>query len=495
MTRGQPTTRAPLREGAGVARNALFLVAGQLATTAVSFAVTAVLAWHLGAADYGVFFLAMTLVQSAFVLADFGQEYYVVGRIAQDASGAATLLGSGLLVRLVATVAIVPLLAGLGAVLGYPEATRAAISLTVAFFFLTSIRDGVNVVLRGLERMDVEAALRVASTILVAVAIAVAVVSGGRLTAVLVMQVLGAAAALVACWFAVRRVGIACPRPSLPIAVSILSGGAPFLLQAAVVGLQSSLDAILLSVFVPPSVIGWHGAAWKLVGTLLIPANVLAAALYPTLSRLQGAAQYEALLEEGLRATVVLGFLGAAGTFLFADAAIALIYGTQAFGPAAGNLRVLAAYLPLVFLDIVFGAAIMAAGKLTPWMRARLVSVVVALVVSVVLIPLSQSSLGNGGVGGAAGTVAAELVMFVAALRLVPFDRERLRGRLPQDVGRAAIAAVAMAAAASALRDSNIALRIGMSVTVYLASAGLLGAIRREDLRFIRDVVRLRSPG
>jgi O-antigen/teichoic acid export membrane protein len=495
VTRGQPTTRAPLREGAGVARNALFLVSGQLATTAISFAVTAVLAWHLGAADYGVFFLAATLAQSAFVLADFGQEYYVVGRIAQDPTGAATLLGSGLLVRLAASVVIVPLLAGLAAVLGYPETTGAAIWLTVASFFLASIRDGVTVVLRGLERMEVEAVLRVVSTILVAGAIAVAVVGGGGLAAVLVMQALGAAAALVACWFAIRRVGIAWPRPSLPIAVSILWGGAPFLLQAAVISSQSGLDAILLSVLVPSSVIGWHGAAWKLVGTLLIPANVLAAALFPALARLQASANYGAILEEGLRATVVLGFLCAAGTFLFADAAIALVYGTEVFGPAAGNLRVLAVYLPLVFLNIVLGAAIMAAGRLTPWIRAKLVSVVVAVVVSLVLIPLSQSSLGNGGLGVAAGTVAAELVMFAAALRLVPFDRARLRGRLPKDLGRGALAAVAMAAAAWATRDSDVVLRIGMSVAVYLASACLLGAIRREDVRVIRDVVRFRPLG
>lgn len=53
-------------------------MAGQLATAAVSFAVTALLARSLGARDYGVFYLAATLVQSAFVLADFGHEYYIV---------------------------------------------------------------------------------------------------------------------------------------------------------------------------------------------------------------------------------------------------------------------------------------------------------------------------------------------------------------------------------------------------------------------------------
>ena len=479
-----------MREGAGVARNASFLVAGQVATAAISFAVTAVLARNLGAQDYGVFYLAATLVQSAFVLADFGQEYYVVGRIAKDASGVATLLGTGLMLRLVGAIAIYLSLACLAAVLDYPEVTRAAISLTIIFFLLSSILQGVTIVLRGLERMDLEVVLRVASKTLVAVAIGLAVISGGRLTAVLVTQILGAAGAVIVCWFTVQRVGMARPRLSLPTAVSILSGGAPFLLWGVVVNSQSGIDALLLSVLAPPSVIGWHGAAWKLVGMLIFPANVLSAALYPTLSRLYGSAKYGGLLEDALRAMVLVGFLTAAGTYLFADTAIALIYGTDVFGPAASNLRLLAVYMPLVFVDIILGAAIMAARTLTPWILAKLGSVLVAAGVSVVLIPLSQSSLGNGGLGCAAGTVAAELVMLVAGLFLVPVDRVRLAVKLSKDIGRGATAAAAMAVAAWMTRDAQLLASMAIAVTAYFASVCLLGGIRREDVRLVTDVVR-----
>ena len=467
-------------------------MAGQVATAAVSFTVTAVLARHLGAQDYGVFYLAATLVQSAFVFADFGQEYYVVGRIAKDAGGAATLLGTGLVLRLAVAVAIYPLLACLAAVLDYPEATRAAISLTVIFFLLGSIPAGVNVVLRGLERMDLEAILRVASKTLVAVAIGLAVIGNGSLKDVLVAQILGAAAAAIVYWLAVRRAGMARPRLSGSAAVSILSGGAPFLLWAIVVNSQSSIDAMLLSVLAPPRIIGWHGTAWKLVGMLIFPANVLAAALYPTLSRLYGSAKYMDLLQEALRVTVLLGFLSAAGTYLFADTAIALVFGADVFGPAAGNLRVLAAYVPLVFVDIILGAAIMAAGTLTPWIRAKLGSVLVAAGVSVVLIPLSQSAFGNGGLGCAAGTVAAELVMFIAGLLLVSVDRVRLAVSLSKDFGRGAAAAAAMAVAAWTARGIGPLASMAIAVTTYFASVCLLGAIRREDVRFVRDLARLR---
>jgi O-antigen/teichoic acid export membrane protein len=477
-------------EGPGVARNTLFLVAGQLATAAVSFAVTAILARHLGARDYGVFYLAATLVQSAFVFVDLGQQYYVVARIAKKPSEAAGLLGTGLAIRLLGAIATYPLLAVLAALLDYPESTRQAISLTVIFFLLCSIGDGVSIILRGLERMDREAALRVASKTLVGVAIGLAVIGNGRLTAVLLAQILGAAAAVTVYWFSARRFGMMWLWPSPSTAASILSGGAVFLLWSVVVNAQSSIDALLLSVLAPTKVIGWHGAAWKVVGMLTFPANVLAAALYPTLARLYGSAKYGELLEDVLRATVLFGFLAATGTVLFADTAIALIYGGDVFGPAAGNLRVLAAYVPLVFVDITLGAAIMAARAMRPWILAKLGSVLVAAGVSVVLIPLSQSSLGNGGLGCAAGTVAAELVMFIAALFLVPVDRARLAVKLSKEIGRGATAAVAMAVAAWMMRDAAPLASMAIALTTYFANVFLLGAIRREDIRLLRDIVR-----
>ena len=342
--------------------------------------------------------------------------------------------------------------------------------------------------------MDLEAGLRVAARTLVAVAIGLAVIGDGQLTAVLIAQIFGAIAAVIVYWLTFRYAGMPRPRLSLPATVSILSGGAPFWLAGIAITAQSSIDALLLSVLAPAEIIGWHGAAWKLIGMVTFPANVLAAALYPTLSRLAGSAKYGDLLDEALRATVVVGFLGAAGTYLFADTAIAWIYGADVFGPAAGNLRVLAPYVLLVFVDIVLSTAIMAATSLTPWILAKLASVVVATGVSVVLIPLSQSSLGNGGLGCAAGTVAAELVMLVATLLLVPADRARLAGKLLMNLGRGAAAALAMGVAAWVLRDALALATMAMAVTTYFLSVGLLGAIRREDVRFVLEVVRFRLP-
>ena len=187
-------------------------MAGQIATAAVAFGVTAILARHLAAHDYGVFYLAATLVQSAFVLVDLGQEYYVVGSIARDRARTAVLFGTGLVLRLVVGVAAYPLLLGLGTLLRYPESTRDAISLTVVFFLIGAVGDGVTVVLRGLERMGLEAALRVLAKALVGIAIVLAVAAKGGLPAVLLGQVLGGVAGALVYGIALPRFGVARPR-------------------------------------------------------------------------------------------------------------------------------------------------------------------------------------------------------------------------------------------------------------------------------------------
>lgn len=479
------------QEGPAVARSVLFLVAGQVATAAISFGVTALLARHLGAGDYGIFFLAATLVQTAFVLVDLGQEYYLVRRIAVQPDDTRTLLGTGGALRLVVALATFPLLAGLAALLGYPDATRHAIALTVVVFGVGSIGDGVHLVLRGLERMDLEAALRVASKLAIGVATVVAVLAGGRLEAILGMQIVGSVAVVPVYYLALRRLRLTPPRLSLAATRSIVTGGAPFLLWALLVNAQPAVSALLLSVLAPPDVMGWYAAAFRLIGLLIFPATLVGVALYPPLSRLQvqSAARYHDLVASSLRATVLLGVLSAAGSYLFADAGVALVYGAG-FDAAAGNLRVFAAYLPVVFVDITLGAAIMAAGGQRAWIFAKFAALLVATGGGLVLIPLTQSGYGNGGLGCAAATVVSEGVMLAAALALVP----GVAAGLARDLARATAAALSMAAVAWLLRSTPLWVGASAAVSAYLATLVLLGAVRREDLRFLVDVMRLRPP-
>lgn len=485
----EPDRAGPADLGLRVARNTLVLVAGQVVTAALAFGVTALLARHLGAADYGLLVLAAAIAQVAFVVVDLGQEYDLVRAVATRGERPGTLVATALALRVAAGLLALPAIAGGLALLRYPPATRTVVWLTVAFFLLTALAEAVNLAFRGLERMAVETALRVAVKALAAAGVVVAVLAGGGLPAILAAQLAAAVLGLLPCLGVLPRLGPL--RVQWSMAGALLAGGSPFLLWNILIAARPTLDVLLLDGLASPDAVGWYGAAWRLVGLLIFPATLLGTALYPTLARLHARDPdgYAGLVAAALRAALMLGTLTAAGTWLFAPAAVDLVYG-EGYEPAAGTLKILTGYLALVFPDIVFGAALMAAHLQRPWIVAHVAVLALTAGLDLFLVPGLHAATGNGGLGAAAAVSAAEVVMLATALRFVPLPRARLLGALGRDAGRAAGAAAAMAGAAWLLRDTPAVGPVA-AVAAYAAGSVLLGGVRREDLAFLRAVVRL----
>ena len=61
-----------------MARNALYLALGQAATTALAILLTGALGRWLGAADYGTYYVLITMSTSALMLLEWGQSLWVV---------------------------------------------------------------------------------------------------------------------------------------------------------------------------------------------------------------------------------------------------------------------------------------------------------------------------------------------------------------------------------------------------------------------------------
>src|SRR5262249_11208794 len=200
------------------------------------------------------------------------------------------------------------------------------------------------------------------------------------------------------------------------------------------------IDAIVLSKLAPAEAIGWYGAAKNIIGTLMAPALILGTAAFPRLSRsATNLTAFKGEVRSVLRPILWLGALAGAGTYLFSDSAIELIYGQRHFGPAGIILKVFGPGFFLLFIDILFANALNALGRSTGFSVAKIASVVVGTALELVLIPLFQQRIGNGGVGVVTAFLASEIVVFGGAMFLMP------RGSL----GLAAIADVARAIASA----------------------------------------------
>ncbi len=82
--------------------------------------------------------------------------------------------------------------------------------------------------------------------------------------------------------------------------------------------------------------VGWFGAAWVIAGTLIAPATVLDSAMYPRLSAASGnPAEFKRTFAMSFRPLFLLAVLTSAGTWLFAEVPVQLIYGLDKFGRAS----------------------------------------------------------------------------------------------------------------------------------------------------------------
>lgn len=472
-----------------VARNAFHLVLGQVATTALAIVLSAALGRSLGADRFGVYFLITSMSTFAYVFVEWGQQLFVIREVARQPERSGEFLGSSLALR-AGGAALVSVPAGLAAwLLGYSAETCwlavAFIATSLPFF----LAQGFGMVFRAWDRMQLDAGVSVANKVLVLLCTLAALAAGLGIPGVLVAQAVAGAVALALAVRLYRRLGAGPLRATAPLAREILKGGFPILLMMVAVSVQPYIDAIILSRMTPPSAVGWYGAARNIMGTLVAPSMILAAAIYPRLSRVAGdVPTFRREMRAALRPMLWLGALGGVGTWLFGGVAIAVVFGQRGYAPAATILTVYGPALFLLFVDVLLGHVITALGRSTGFATVKVASVAANTALALLLVPYFQQRLGNGGVGLVVAAALAEVVVFAGALWLMP--RGSLEPAVALDVGRALGAAVATALLFQVLPDLTPLLAIPLCVVAYTAFSMALGLMKRSDLETLRGLAR-----
>ncbi|MEI9953265.1 MAG: hypothetical protein WDO74_30885 [Pseudomonadota bacterium] len=161
--------------------------------------------------------------------------------------------------------------------------------------------------------------------------------------------------------------------------------------------LQPLIDAAYLSKLGTLEAVGWFSVARRLVGLLLFPATALIGALYPTLCRLwvSDPADFLRVTRGSLHSVALLVMPIALGCALYPDVGVA-IFSKKAFGPAADDLRVLSAFLFLVYFTMPIGVCVLASGKQRAWSIVQSLCIAVSVVLDPILVPWFERRYGNG---------------------------------------------------------------------------------------------------
>ena len=481
-----------MSERGAIARNAAHLVLGQAGTTLLAVLLSAALGRSLGAAEFGLYFVLTSMTAFALVVVEWGQNQYVVREVARRPQAASALLAGAITNRVTGAAAAAGVTALAAAGLGYDRRTCALAALLVVTLTPSFLAQAWGATFRGRERMDCDAAVSVANKLLGLVLSVGALVAGGGLAGVILAQGVAGLGALALAAALGRRLGIEAARPSLAIARELLVGGTPIVAMSLAIAAQGYVDAVLLSKLAPAQVVGWYGAARSILGTLVAPAALLGTAAFPAMSRAASdPARLGAELRAAMRPLLLLAAVAGVGTYLFADLGVAVVYGAERFGPAGAVLRASAPGLFLLFVDVLLGSAIVAAGRATALAAAKVLNVLAIGGLELLLVPFFQAHRGNGAIGVVVAFAASEILMFVAAVLVIP--RAALSRAFFADLGRAVLLAGGTLVAAASVPAGSEAVAVAVAVLAFVALTVALRLVGRADLEALALAFRRRA--
>jgi O-antigen/teichoic acid export membrane protein len=474
---------------ASVAKNASFLMASQVVTWGLTLVLMIFLPRFLGASGVGQLHLADSIWNIVAIFVTFGMDTLLTKEIARRSAKATELVGLSLVLRLLFNII------GFGVVMIYVQ-IAGYLPLTVYVIYIVGIgkltlefSGAFRSSLIGWERMEYVALADIASRIFnTVVTIAILFMGYGVLLAAAVFIGTSITSTVIQ-YVYLKRLQPVRIIWDLRAAKGLLKASFPYLLVFVFSVLYMNLDAVIISLIINETVVGWYGVADRLFGTLMFIPTVFITAVFPVLSRMYTDApdtlprvmrrSYDLLL----LVSVPIGL----GIFVVADQLVVLLFGAD-FTPSGPVLAVMGLVIILTYQNILIGRFLISVDRQNSWTIVMAVATLVTIPLDLILIPWTQATFSNGAIGGALAFIVTEFGMTVAGLRLLP------KGTLGKaNVWRAtriSVAGLVMLIAVWPLRDAFILIPISIGVVVYAGMIMLMRVLPKEDWNLFLDLGR-----
>ncbi len=488
----EPDLRPPARQVRHLSpthfiQSVLTLGAAQVASWLGAAVLIVMLPRYLGDVGLGKLSFALVLTTLLGLGANLGTEVYVAREIAKDAGRAPRLIAAALSVRVPLGV-LIALATAVGAhYLASDQVTRRTIYVLCAMIVIGAL-DLTSGALQGLHRMKAIALLSVVAKLVLAAVVAGLLLIGAGPVGAAVAWIVGSVAAMLVGYTALLRQ----IKPSFRLdwrlsRLVVVSSIPNFLWQAALI-VYGQVDTLLLSFLATDAVIGWYGAAYRIVTLPTFWPVIVTTVAFPALAAAANdSKQFSAIARRCVQVVALFSVPIATGAMLLPDKLTHFLGYPPSFDNSWIPIILLAPHIPIVGIDMVIGFALNACGRQKAWSIAAVTAAVLNPLANLLAIPFTQSHYGNGAIGASAVTTLTEVFLMVVGLRLLPSGT--LGRSTVVDVLKVLWAALMMTIAVLLVRGHSLPLLVLLGGAVYLAACVATGAITRADMRQVARYV------
>ena len=406
-----------------VARNIVTLLGAQLITWAATLVLVVSLPRYLGDTNLGKLTFATAYTELFALFLGLGTFTYLIKEIAGDREKLASYTFNALAMRLPMSLLVsLAMVAGVN-LLHYPASTKAIVYILCVLATVSSMNGVLGASLQGVQNMRrLSIAGITEKVVLVTVGVALLVGGQGVIVYALVALLGSVAGLAVNGAYFVKHLKKTPFRLDLRLWRKIFVGGLPFLIWDMALTVYIRIDIILLSFLASEAVIGWYGAAIRIIAVPVFLPQVVTMAALPALSASIGRASetFHSLARRSLNVVVLAAIPIGLGLFATADKVIGLFHYPDDFANSVPLLAILALAIPLLSTGMVLGMVLIALNRQRAWSLVAVTAACLNPALNLFMIPYFQSQHGNGAIGAAIVSVITEVYMTAMALLLMP---------------------------------------------------------------------------
>ncbi|MEW6617660.1 MAG: flippase [Patescibacteria group bacterium] len=346
-----------------VVKNIFWLTTGQIGSRFIRAVVIIYAARVLGAGEYGIFSYALGLAGFFTIFADIGVNSILTREVSQKPEKASEYFATSFLIKLTLLIGTCLIILFIVPYFSKIDAAILIIPFVAILTFFDNLREFSLSFFRGKEKMETEALVNIMMNITI------------TLSGFFILSYFATAKAITLTYAASAGVGALLAiiflrkeyfkifshynhslikpiiKAALPIAILSLFG--VFMLN---------IDMVMLGWWRSAEEIGFYSAAQKIVQVLYIIPGIIAAGIFPALSRFFGKGEKEKIshiMESAIAGVFFVALPLAIGGIILAKPIIQLIYGME-YMPAVPAFQILITTVLFVFPGTLFGNYVIA---------------------------------------------------------------------------------------------------------------------------------------
>ncbi|MFZ1082826.1 MAG: flippase [Candidatus Kryptoniota bacterium] len=476
-----------------IVKNTSIMMSAQMITWVSGFVLLLFLPRHLGSESFGRLYLAMTVQTICQWIIDYGGGNYVPKEVSRDklSSHVSELMTNSIVLRIGLWFMSLVLTLALCFVAKYPF----TVTILIVVLGISNLWGNMTTLLRecyqGFEAMKYPSIASVVERSFLMLTVVPALLLGAKEMVVVILMAVSTVFSFAISWKYSKLMFRLNYSLHLEQLKKLLSQGLPYFLWSLFGIIYYRIDAVLLSVMAPDSVVGWYGAAYRFFDILMFLPSIFSQAVFPILSRLS-TTEYGSMKktsQKSLEFLLLAGIPIACGLIFFAREIIQILFGLAQYTPSIVVLQIFSVGMLLVYADFVLGNTVIALDKQKQWAMIAFVSMFVNVGANLFLIKYFQTQFNNGGIGAAISTDITELFIMICAIRLLP--KELFTRDLFVALGKGVAAGIMMGLAIFGIRILGLPLIAQgfAGAIVYVLSLFIFATFKPSEIELFRKAI------